>query len=204
MGILAAAGLGALKHLLGETCVQPLMLLEARIGEARLVEILVGEFRIGEVLIEAQFRETRIARALLGEALIGEALVLIGLALEVLLFVIARSRIRLGPGLLGAAEGRRLKRLIGLAAKVRGLIIGRRVIAGRDALRALVARGGARLRALVARRGLRVRTRIVQGRLRAWVTEARTLLAVLGKRLAAVGRVGAAARGFAGADRRRA
>ena len=69
MGILPAAILGALKHLLGETRVQPLLLREARIGEARLVKILVGEFRIGEVLIEARFRKTRIARALLGEAL---------------------------------------------------------------------------------------------------------------------------------------
>ena len=57
MGILPAAILGALKHLLGETRVQPLLLREALIGEARLVKILVGEIRIGEVLIEARIPE---------------------------------------------------------------------------------------------------------------------------------------------------
>ena len=162
-------GLATRKHLLGETRIQALLLLrEALVGEARFGEILSGEFRVGEILIVVRVREARIGEACLREARVGKALVLIGLALEVLRLVIARSGIRLG---LGAAEGRRLKRLIRLAAKVRGLIMGRRVVAGRDALRTLIARRGAGLRALVARSGLGERTRIVQGgrRLRAWV-----------------------------------
>src|SRR5262245_43943023 len=191
MGLLPAARLVARKRLLGETRVQPLLLREARVGEARLVKVLVGELRVGKVLIETRFRETRIAPALIWKVLIGEALVLIGLALEVVDLVITRGPIGLGPGMLGAAEARRLKRLVRLAAKVRGLIVGRRTIASRDALRGLVARGGAGLRALVARRGLCVRTRIVQGRLRAWVAKPRIVRAwVLRKRLAAVGRIG--------------
>ena len=126
VGILMRRGLATRKHLLGETRVQALLLREALVGEARVGEILSGEFRVSEILIVVRVLEARIGETCVREARVGKALVLIGLALEVLRLVITRSRIRLG---LGAAEGRRLKRLIRLAAKVRGLIMGRRVVA---------------------------------------------------------------------------
>ena len=154
-------GVSARKDLLGKTRVETLMLRVARLGET-----LIGKIRVGKALIEARFGKACVARARFGETCICKALIPVGLAVEALGTVIARSRIGLRPGMLGPGEARRVGLLIGLAPKFCRLVTRRGVVTGRRVLRILVARRGAGLRTLIARCRLGKRACIVQGRRR--------------------------------------